>query len=850
MPACIDGPASPLFTPLPLQGNADLCELAGSGVSAELIAAGPYAPSGACVCHGIPFAVDKAVLIADVPVSCAFAPASAPWLVFMHTSDIRPFRDAQGIPIQPLDGIARLGEHAADYVMCYADGSEERVTIRRRFQIGLFQLPFGWGENCFAAVLAPKCCPRPAAHEQATTEWGQSQTRAGIAGSGGGGAYWLWAWENPRPQVPLVGIRFEPVSGAVLVSAVSAGQVVSSPLRWEARRKAILTLPEGERFYPALDHNGLLAQIQLDLGQVISACPRPRYPQETWEATIHDCPPQLSDREILIEYTAHPQAMFHCTGEQPIPAAELTEHGSAGPLCVVTPARQSVVIRTVARDSGLPVPVRLHLHGEAGEYLPPIDRPRLPNPSFLEENGVDYVRDGVHYGTYIRGETRVNLPLGRVYLEVYKGFEMRPVRQVVEITSATSEITIELEKVLPWRERGWVSADTHVHFLSPSAALLQGACEGVNVVNVLGSQWGEMHSSVADFDGCTTWGSREAGGDGEHLVRLGSENRQNILGHISLLGYNGALIAPMCNGGPLESALGDPVDALLTEWAQQCKRQDGVVVMSHFPYPRAEHAATIISGNADAVEFMTSIDPYSLLDWYRYLNCGYLTGAVGGTDKMGAYVAVGATRTYAYLGTERAFTYDAWKEAVRQARTFATCGPLLEFSVDGHPTGTRLTLPAGGGTVEVAWSVASVVVPMTRVELIVNGEVRESRTVHPDEDAGHWSVRLERSSWLALLVRGHHPEQPEAIQAHSSPVMVAVDGTPFMSAADALTILTQIEGALAYLDTIATCTDVNAYRRMRLALTSAHRSLHNRMHTAGWAHRHTAVEDHEAHHTD
>lgn len=752
----IDGPGSLLFTPLTLAGNADFLGLLGNGVSADMVTAGPYAPSGRCICHGIPFDVGKVVLCAEEPVSETFAPISAPWLVFMHTSDIRPFRDEHGIPIQPLDGISRLGEHAADYVMCYADGTEVRVAIRRRFQLGLFGLPFGWGENCFEAVIHPKSCPRAAAYEQASTDWGESQSRVNIAGSGGW-VNWLWAWENPRPEIPLVGLRFEPVSGVVLVSAVSAGVVSSSPLRWESRRKAVMTLPEGEAFAPALDSNGLLAQIQLDLGQVISARLRPLYARKDWAQTIHDRPPQIADQEILIEYTAHPQARFHTPGRAPIPVEELIEQGQAAHLHAVASAKQLVVIRTVTQGSSTPVPVRLHLHGEAGEYLAPVDRPRFPNPTALEENGVDYVRDGVHYGTYIRGETRVNLPFGRVYLEIYKGFEIRPVRKIIEITAETDEITIELETVLPWRERGWVSADTHVHLLTPSAALLQGACEGVNVVNLLGTQWGEMHSNVADFDGHTTWGSREAGGDGEHLVRLGTENRQNILGHISLLGYNGALIAPMCNGGPLESALGDPVDALLTEWARQCKRQHGVVVMSHFPYPRSEHAATIVSGNADAVEFMSSIDPYSLLDWYRYLNCGYLTGAVGGTDKMGAYVAIGATRTYAYLGPEREFTYDAWKDAIRAARTFATCGPLLEFSVDGHPMGTRLSLPAHGGTIDVTWQVASVVVPMTRVELIVNGEVRESHTVDPAADAGHWSIRLERSSWLALLVRGHHP---------------------------------------------------------------------------------------------
>ena len=36
----------------------------------------------------------------------------------------------------------------------------------------------------------------------------------------------------------------------------------------------------------------------------------------------------------------------------------------------------------------------------------------------------------------------------------------------------------------------------------------------MNVVNLLASQWGELMTNVGDFDGKTTWGSREAGGDG------------------------------------------------------------------------------------------------------------------------------------------------------------------------------------------------------------------------------------------------------------------------------------------------------------------------------------------------
>jgi hypothetical protein len=150
----------------------------------------------------------------------------------------------------------------------------------------------------------------------------------------------------------------------------------------------------------------------------------------------------------------------------------------------------------------------------------------------------------------------------------------------------------------------------------------------------------------------------------------------------------------------------------------------------------------------------------------------------------------------------------------------------------------------------VTWQVASVTIPMSRVELIVNGEIRESVAVSPEKDSGHWSVKVGASSWLALLVRGHHADKPEIITAHSSPVMITLDGSPMLAAADAVTILEQIEGATAYLDTVGTRGEDIVYKRMRLVLLSAHRSLHNRMHQLGYYHDHTPMTDHPEHHKE
>jgi hypothetical protein len=860
-----DGPATSLFAPLPLKGNLAFAELANAALSEEMSAALEHAPNGECVAWGIPFEIGDVVLLADRAVSVELDPTAARWFIFMHTSDLQQVEPNPSGFFSPMRGEGQLGEHAANYVMLYQDGTEEQIAIRRRHQLGSFQRR--WGENCFESVVHRKPHPVRASHEQLRAVWGLTQTRVAEVDSGRW-LNWLWAWENPHPEKAIVGVRFEPGSGIVLVSAISAGNAVSQPLRWRTRQKANLTLLEGEAFDPKLDERGLLAQIQLDLGQVISATLRPLYPRSGWTETYNNQIPGRSTNEVLVEYTSHSDARFHLPNGQHIPVAWVEGAQSTSPLQVVPPARQRVTLRAVERETGKTVPVKLHVHGEWGEYLAPVERHRILNPAWFEDYSVDFLHGGTwagggvttHACTYIPGETTVDLPLGQVYVEVSKGFEIRPVRQVVEVTPATREITIEIEKVLPWREKGWVTADTHVHFLSPISALLEGAAEGVNVVNLLASQWGELVTNVGDFDGRTTWGSREAGGDGEYLVRVGTENRQHVLGHISLLGYGGKIIAPMTTGGPDESALGDPIEILLTEWARQCRKQGGLVVLPHFPQPRAEHAASIVSGEIDALEMTAwgelygGIDPYSLSDWYRYLNCGYMVAAVGGTDKMSANTAVGTVRTYARLPPDEPFTYETWKAAVRRGETFVTYGPLLEFAVDGHPMGSRIGLgrrrssSATGGTVDLSWQVASVTVPMSRVELIVNGEIRESVQVPPQAGSGSWSVKVDRSSWLALLVRGHYPDKPEIIAAHSSPVMIDVEGSPMLAAADAVTILEQIEGALAYLDTVGTRADDLAYKRTRLVLTSAHRSLHNRMHQHGTYHGHTPATDHPAHH--
>ncbi len=849
-----DGPTSPLFETISFSGNRLLSNLTADEVSKEMKASSVNAPSGETTSWGIPFKINSEILyLKNEAVNVQFTPVTSNWMVFLHTSDRLPLeKEENGFFEKPFKGIGYLNEPVANYVILYSDGTELSIPVKQRYHIGMFQQI--WGENCIESVAHHKPRPIHFHHHQTTGFWGGSQTRV-ASEDRGRWINWLWAWENPNPQKIIKGIRFEPLNkSSIILSAISAGKVQSNPLCWESRQKAILTLSPGTEFDPNLDEHGLLSQVKLDLGQVISANRKLRYPNDKWSQTYNNQIAERSEQEILIEYAAHPDGKFHLGEGLMVPVADVMKSRGSGNIKKIAPAEKRIRIKVVEKGSSKPIPVKFHAHGEADEYLAPVDRHRLANDAWFEDYSVDFVHQGSHACTYIPGETLISVPLGKIFLEISKGFEMKPIRRVVEIQSNTEELTIEVERLLNWREKGWVTADTHVHFLSTSSAMLEGSAEGVNIVNLLASQWGELMTNVGDFDGKTTYGSKETGGEGEYLVRVGTENRQHVMGHISLLGYEGNIIAPMTTGGVDESAIGDPIETLLTEWASQCKKQNGVVVLPHFPNPRLENAAAIVNGGIDGVE-MTSwgnlyggIDPYSLTDWYRYLNCGYFIACVGGTDKMSAGTPVGAVRTYAKIDNNKEFNYDNWKESIRKGQTFVTYGPLVEFSADGNPAGSRIKMSGNGGKVDVSWEVASITVPMTSVELIVNGEVQEHTTVSKWEGKGSWNVKVDDSSWMALLVRGHYDDKPEIIAAHTSPVMININNKQMLSELDALTILEQIEGAMAYLETIGTRADEKAYKRMRLVLESSHRALHNRMHAMGYDHIHTPTKDHPEHH--
>ena len=485
-----------------------------------------------------------------------------------------------------------------------------------------------------------------------------------------------------------------------------------------------------------------------------------------------------------------------------------------------------------------PTPVRLSFRSPEGRYIPPYGHRTEINYAWFQDYGADLQLGDTSFA-YVDGTFQVELPVGEVYLEVTKGFEYEAVRKKLNIQPGQRELHLEISRLVDLRSRGWVTGDAHVHFLSPTTAILEGQAEGVNLINVLATQLGDLFTNVGDFyQGPLT--SR----DGETLVWVGTENRQHILGHIGLLGGKGAPVYPMCASGPGESYLGDPVWSSMAEWADACRQREGLVVGVHFPYPTGEIAADIVLDKMDAIEIRPNFSEYfnapNILDWYRYLNCGYRLPVVGGTDKMGAGMPVGGERTYAYLGQEQ-FNFDNWAKAVRRGNTFMTSGPLLHFHADGHTPGDEITIDSGGGTIEVQVEAKSFA-PFHRLEVVSNGRVVASRedSNGTREMAMKEKLHVSGPGWLAARCssRQAHMTAMWSLQvcAHTSPVYLRVPGQEVFSAPAATYMLTLIEGCLTWVENLAARPDRERFDRVCKVFHDARDRLHRRLHEHGFEH--------------
>ena len=750
------------------------------------------------------------------------------------------------------DAMEKVGQLLAEAILVYEDGSGHVLPIRRRFEVNEPSVP--WGHLSFASEPHVQDGPRELTDPLARgTEWGALQPGAFDnhypSGPDGRslGIVWICALKNPEPERHLKSLRFRSRStDPLIICGLTLFHGQESPLRLERLTLYRLSLPE------ASGEDRERWRVSVDLGVVARIQVLEDFDPEAWlsapsKGLGESAPASRPVRNLFVEVAASPDATLSLydsrTGQRydfelrrAVPGHEMEGKPAGARIEILEGEKVWLHGETVDAATQRPVPVRLAFRSKEGRYIPPYGHRTEINDAWFQDYGADLKLMNTSFA-YVDGTFQAELPVGELYVEMTKGFEYEAVRRKLKIERGQRELKLEIARFADLRSQGWVTADTHVHFLSPTTAILEGQAEGLNLINLLAAQWRDLFTNVGDLSqGPLT--SR----DGETMVWVGTENRQHILGHLALLGSHGDAVFPMSASGPEESYLGDPLWTSLSEWADACRKREGLVVGAHFPYPTGETAADIVLGKIDALELYPRADYFNslpYLDWYRYLNCGFRLPAVGGTDKMGAYMPAGANRTYAFLGQDQ-FSFDNWAKAVRRGNTFVTSGPLLFFHVEGHPPGSEITLPVGGGTLEVHAEAKSFV-PIHRMDIVLNGKTVASRE-HPEgvrEMILKEKVAVKGPAWLAARCGSLTDRTTRwnfRISAHTSPVYLGVPGQELFSASAVSYMLTLIDGAQSWVESLAIRPDPERLEHVRKLFEHARAKLHSRLHQHGIEH--------------
>jgi len=757
-------------------------------------------------------------------------------------------------PLPHQDLIEKVGQRLADVIFVYEDGTGSVLPLRRRFEVNSPSVH--WGHLSFAAVPHRQDATRQLG-DSLDNSFGWGDLQIGIWDSSypsgpnlqSRETLWLCALANPFPERTIRTLQFRAADkDPLLICAITLFHGKENPLRYDPITLYRITLPEAsaaesERW-----------KVEVDLGVVTRIHSSHPFEAQEWlaapRAGLGERRKETRPSQYLhVELTASREAtlclrdtksrrQYQFNLAEIASGKEVPAKGEKTSIEILEPEKTHLQGQVVDAFTRRPTPVRLAFYSKEGRYIPPYGHRRDVNNAFFQDYGADIKLMDSSFA-YVDGTFQIELPVGEVFLEMSKGFEYEGVRRKLRIEPGQRQLGLEISRFVDLRSQGWVSADTHVHFLSPTTAVLEGQAENLNLINLLAAQWGELFTNVGDISHGPVTSK-----DGEMMVWVGTENRQHILGHLGLLGGHGRPVYPMSAGGPEESVIGDPLWTSLSEWADACRRREGVVVAAHFPYPTAELAADIVLDKIDALELhpvgiSEHFNNLRFLDWYRYLNCGYRLPVVGGTDKMGAWIPAGANRAYANLGQDE-FSFPNWAKAVRRGNTFMTSGPLIFFQADGMTPGSEITLRAGGATIEIRAEVKSYV-PIHRLDVVFNGQVIASR----EEGSGTKAVTLSDKvhvsgpGWLAARCASRMDLTGSLrIAAHSSPVYVRVPGQDLFSGTAAAYMLTLIEGAETWAKDLATRPDPKQFAQTLAVFSEARARLHRRMHEHGIRHGH------------
>ncbi|MFF4190246.1 CehA/McbA family metallohydrolase [Nonomuraea sp. NPDC001831] len=324
-------------------------------------------------------------------------------------------------------------------------------------------------------------------------------------------------------------------------------------------------------------------------------------------------------------------------------------------------------------------------------------------------------RHDYHGRPYFHGDGRtLDVPAGPLTITVTRGMEYA--ESALDVTLAPGEervVRLTPERLYDAAARGWYGGDLHVHLnwagdtvgLPADAAAAQLG-EDLHVLNLLAGN--VSGPRVYDREALDHWAGEDLPwSDATHLARMGVEYRNDLLGHVyafaperapgrfhtgfagdadwppnaeglrelrglgAVLGYSHPFATPLADG--------DPPRAVVSPAPRNCAARELV--------------ADAALGLVDSLDVLTHASiPSTAAVYRRLIGAGNRLAVTAGTDSMISFTRAdnqssppGWARVYARVEGE--LTARAFADAIRAGRTFATTGPWLELTVDGHGPG-------------------------------------------------------------------------------------------------------------------------------------------------------------------
>jgi hypothetical protein len=444
-----------------------------------------------------------------------------------------------------------------------------------------------------------------------------------------------------------------------------------------------------------------------------------------------------------------------------------------------------LVVTIVDQSTGREIDARCYLTDAAGHHWTPsgaITYVKPPEQDFIA-----------------LGHFAVELPPGKYTLRVARGTEYRPAERQIEFKGG--EILrdkVELSRWINMIARGWYSGDLHNHrdWREMPQILLS---EDLNLAPPT-TNWVWMSRTISLQPPPGEQPIRRV--DATHAYSIyGTEIERNFPGPgaIDLLALKNAIeshgyeLAPPNTTYTEEAhAQGGYVDAEKITWRDGAALvalgqvdSGGLVYNSFSPYGVELGAGTIPQ---DKPEYKT---PGGLMYWamdvyYRLLNCGFKLPVSAGTASGVKPTPLGYDRVYVHL--PGAFSYREWFRELKAGHSFATNGPMLFLTVDGHQPGDTVQFaseaPETARQVKAHAEVDSLG-NLDRLEILWKGKVVKQVTAPPGAHklSADITIPVTQTGWV--VARAFEKPTETVRFAHTSPVYVRMGSDPGIVPEDA-----------------------------------------------------------------